>query len=100
MTELRLEALVPEMEFGTVVRWLKQEGDPVEAGEVIVEVEAEKVVQEGRAPVGGTLREIVAVEGDELRVGARARDHRGRLMAAAAQAGLLDGAAGGALPAA
>ena len=28
MTELRLEALVPEMEFGTVVRWLKQEGDP------------------------------------------------------------------------
>ncbi len=69
MMELRLEALVPEMEFGTVVRWLKQEGDPVEAGEVIVEVEAEKVVQEVSAPVGGTLREIVGVEGDELRVG-------------------------------
>jgi pyruvate/2-oxoglutarate dehydrogenase complex dihydrolipoamide acyltransferase (E2) component len=69
MMELRLEALVPEMEFGTVVRWLKQEGDPVEAGEVIVEVEAEKVVQEVSAPAGGTLREIVGVEGDELRVG-------------------------------
>jgi len=69
MMELRLEALVPEMEFGTVVRWLKQEGDAVEAGEVILEVEAEKVVQEVSAPAGGTLREIVGVEGDELRVG-------------------------------
>jgi 2-oxoglutarate dehydrogenase E2 component (dihydrolipoamide succinyltransferase) len=69
MTELRLEPLVPEMEFGTVVRWLKQEGDDVQAGEVVVEVEAEKVVQEVSAPVSGTLREIVGVEGDELRVG-------------------------------
>jgi pyruvate/2-oxoglutarate dehydrogenase complex dihydrolipoamide acyltransferase (E2) component len=68
--ELKLEALAPEMEFGTVVRWLKAEGDLVVAGEPIVEVEAEKVVQEVMAPASGTLREIVGVEGDELRVGA------------------------------
>ena len=42
---------------------------PSQAGEVIVEVEAEKVVQEVSAPASGTLREIVGVEGDELRVG-------------------------------
>jgi 2-oxoglutarate dehydrogenase E2 component (dihydrolipoamide succinyltransferase) len=68
--ELRLEALAPEMEFATVIRWLKAEGDAVEAGEPIVEVEAEKVAQEIAAPAAGVLREIVGVEGDELRVGA------------------------------
>jgi pyruvate/2-oxoglutarate dehydrogenase complex dihydrolipoamide acyltransferase (E2) component len=48
---------------------LKREGDRVEAGEVVVEVEAEKVTQEIEAPVSGVLRSIVAVDGDEIRVG-------------------------------
>ena len=39
------------------------------AGEVIVEVEAEKVTQEVEAPVDGVLESILAVEGDEIRVG-------------------------------
>lgn len=48
---------------------MKREGDRVEAGEVVVEVEAEKVTQEIEAPVSGVLRSIVAVDGDEIRVG-------------------------------
>jgi 2-oxoglutarate dehydrogenase E2 component (dihydrolipoamide succinyltransferase) len=41
----------------------------VEAGEVVVEIEAEKVTQEVEAPVAGVLSSILAVDGDELRVG-------------------------------
>jgi len=68
--ELTLQALTEEMEYGTIARWLKAAGDPVTAGEVIVEVEAEKVTTEVEAPVTGVLERIVAVEGDEIRVGA------------------------------
>jgi pyruvate/2-oxoglutarate dehydrogenase complex dihydrolipoamide acyltransferase (E2) component len=70
MVELKLQALSDEMEYGTISRWLKAEGDPVRAGEVVVEVEAEKVTNELEAPVTGVLERIVAVEGDEIRVGA------------------------------
>ena len=68
--ELRLERLGAEMEFATVVTWLKAEGDPVAAGEAIAEVEVEKITQELTSPVDGTLQEIVAVVGDEIPVDA------------------------------
>ena len=68
--EVRLERLSEEMEFGTVSRWLKNEGDFVVAGEPIVEIEAEKVTVEVVAPVDGVLTSILAVQGDELRVDA------------------------------
>jgi pyruvate/2-oxoglutarate dehydrogenase complex dihydrolipoamide acyltransferase (E2) component len=68
--ELRLERLGAEMEFATVVTWLKAEGDPVAAGEPIAEVEVEKITQELTSPVDGVLREIVAVVGDEIPVDA------------------------------
>ena len=68
--ELKLEPISEEMEYGTIARWLKSEGDVVTPGEVIVEVEAEKVIQEVEAPVAGVLESILAVEGDEIRVGA------------------------------
>jgi pyruvate/2-oxoglutarate dehydrogenase complex dihydrolipoamide acyltransferase (E2) component len=68
--ELKLEPISEEMEYGTIARWLKTEGDAVTRGEVIVEIDAEKVVQEVEAPVAGVLESILAVEGDEIRVGA------------------------------
>jgi pyruvate/2-oxoglutarate dehydrogenase complex dihydrolipoamide acyltransferase (E2) component len=68
--ELKLHALSDEMEYGTIARWLKGEGDSVTAGEVVVEVEADKVTNELEAPVTGVLERIVAAEGDEIRVGA------------------------------
>ena len=66
--ELRLERLGAEMEFATVVTWLKAEGDPIVAGEPIAEVEVEKITQELTSPVDGVLQEIVAVVGDEIPV--------------------------------
>lgn len=68
--ELKLEPTSEEVEYATVTRWLKQEGERVAAGEVIVEVEAEKASQEISAPADGVLESILAVEGDEIRVGA------------------------------
>ena len=67
--ELKLAQLAAEMEYGTVLRWLKRDGDTVAEGEPLVEVEAEKANHELEAPVAGRL-EIVAQEGDEIKVGA------------------------------
>jgi pyruvate dehydrogenase E2 component (dihydrolipoamide acetyltransferase) len=67
--ELKLAQLATEMEYGTVLRWLKRDGERVAEGEPLVEVEAEKANHELEAPVSGWL-EIVAQEGDELKVGA------------------------------
>ena len=69
MHEFTLQQIVPELEYATVMRWLKREGDAVVAGEPIVEVEAEKANQELEAPVSGVIESIVAVEGDEVKVG-------------------------------
>jgi pyruvate/2-oxoglutarate dehydrogenase complex dihydrolipoamide acyltransferase (E2) component len=68
--ELKLPSLAAEMEYGTVLRWLKQEGDAVAAGESVVEVEAEKANHELESPVAGRIEELVAAEGDEVKVGA------------------------------
>jgi pyruvate/2-oxoglutarate dehydrogenase complex dihydrolipoamide acyltransferase (E2) component len=68
--ELKLEQLAAEMEYGTVLRWLKREGDDIAQGEPIVEVEAEKANHELEAPVSGRLQSILAEEGDEIKVGA------------------------------
>jgi pyruvate/2-oxoglutarate dehydrogenase complex dihydrolipoamide acyltransferase (E2) component len=62
--------LAAEMEYGTVLRWLKAEGEPVTEGEPLVEVEAEKVNHELESPVSGRIASILAAEGDEIKVGA------------------------------
>jgi pyruvate/2-oxoglutarate dehydrogenase complex dihydrolipoamide acyltransferase (E2) component len=68
--ELKLPAVSADMEYGTVVRWLKAEGDRVAQDEPVVEVEADKVTVEVESPAAGTLTSIVAAEGDEMKVGA------------------------------
>ena len=68
--ELKLEQLAAEMEYGTVLRWLKREGDSVAEGEPVVEVEAEKANHELQSPVSGRIASILAEEGDEIKVGA------------------------------
>src|SRR6266700_2072997 len=52
------------MESGTIVRWLKSEGDTVEKGEPIYELDTEKVTQEVEADVGGVLLKILVPEGE------------------------------------
>jgi pyruvate/2-oxoglutarate dehydrogenase complex dihydrolipoamide acyltransferase (E2) component len=53
---------------GTVARWLKAVGDRVEEGDVLVEVETAKALQEVVAPVSGTIREILVREGETTSV--------------------------------
>ncbi len=51
------------IEEGTVVRWLKAVGETVAKGELIVEIETAKALQEVIAPVGGTLKAILVPVG-------------------------------------
>jgi pyruvate/2-oxoglutarate dehydrogenase complex dihydrolipoamide acyltransferase (E2) component len=67
--EFKLEQIAPEMEYGTVLRWLKREGDWVAQGDPIIEVEAEKANHEIESPVSGRIDSILAEEGDEVKVG-------------------------------
>ena len=70
-TELTLPRLGQGMESGTIVRWLKSEGDKVEKGEPLYELDTEKVTQEVEADASGVLLKIFAGEGDEVPVGKR-----------------------------
>ena len=58
-----------DMREGTVVRWIKQEGDPVAPNEVIAEIETDKAVVEFKPTTGGVLRRIIAGEGQAIPVG-------------------------------
>src|SRR2546426_4821423 len=70
-TEIKLPRLGQGMEAGTIVRWLKQEGDQVEKGEPLYELDTDKVTQEVEADASGTLLKILAKEGEEIEVGKR-----------------------------
>jgi len=70
-TELTLPRLGQGMEAGTIVRWLKSEGDQVEKGEPLYELDTEKVTQEVEADASGVLLKILAGEGEEIEVGKR-----------------------------
>jgi pyruvate dehydrogenase E2 component (dihydrolipoamide acetyltransferase) len=63
-TEIKLPRLGQGMESGTVVRWLKQEGERVEKGEPLYEVDTEKVTQEVEADASGVLLRISVQEGE------------------------------------
>lgn len=52
------------MKEGKVARWLKGEGDPVEAGEPLFEVETDKITNSVEAPASGVLAKIIVPEGD------------------------------------
>jgi pyruvate dehydrogenase E2 component (dihydrolipoamide acetyltransferase) len=57
------------MESGVIVKWLKSEGDQVEKGDPLYELDTEKVTQEVEADASGVLLKILANEGDEIEVG-------------------------------
>ncbi len=64
-----MEALSPTMEEGQIVRWLKAEGDPVEQGDILAEIETDKATMELVARGSGVLRAILAGEGTAAPVG-------------------------------
>ena len=68
-SELTLPRLGQGMESGTIVRWLKSEGERVERGEALYELDTEKVTQEVDADASGVLLKILAGEGEEIEVG-------------------------------
>lgn len=53
---------------GTIVQWLKAEGDMVAAGEPVVEIETAKATQAVEAPVGGRLSKILVGPGESVPV--------------------------------
>ena len=58
------------MEEGKILRWIKHEGDAVQKGEALAEIETEKVNIEAEAFASGVLRKILAQEGETVPVGA------------------------------
>src|SRR3954453_15784502 len=67
-TEIKLPPLGRGMESGTIVKWLKSEGDPVEKGEPLYELDTDKVTQEVEADASGVLLKI-AISGGGVEVG-------------------------------
>jgi pyruvate dehydrogenase E2 component (dihydrolipoamide acetyltransferase) len=67
-TEVKLPRLGQGMESGTIVKWLKSEGDQVEKGEPLYELDTDKVTQEVEADASGVLLKIAIAEG-EVEVG-------------------------------
>jgi pyruvate dehydrogenase E2 component (dihydrolipoamide acetyltransferase) len=63
-TEVILPRLGQGMESGTIVRWLKSEGEPVEKGEPLFELDTDKVTQEVEAEAAGVLLRIAIAEGE------------------------------------
>ncbi len=68
-TPVIMPALGMAQDTGRIVRWLKEEGASVQAGEPIMEIETDKVNVEIEAPVSGTLVRIQAPAGSEVPVG-------------------------------
>jgi pyruvate dehydrogenase E1 component beta subunit len=64
-TQILMPALSPTMTEGKLARWLKKEGEPVKAGDVIAEIETDKATMEVEAVDEGTLTRILVPEGTE-----------------------------------
>jgi pyruvate dehydrogenase E2 component (dihydrolipoamide acetyltransferase) len=87
-TETAIDVVMPQMGVsvaeGTVTRWLKQEGEHVEADEPLLEISTDKVDTEVPSPASGTLTQILVQEGQTVEVGTKLAQ--------------IGGAAGGAQP--
>ena len=68
-SEVKLPRLGQGMEAGTIVKWLKAEGDRVEKGEPLYELDTDKVTQEVEAEAEGVLLQVVAEQGEEYPAG-------------------------------
>jgi pyruvate dehydrogenase E1 component beta subunit len=64
-TEVLMPALSPTMTEGKIARWLKNEGEPVQAGDVLAEIETDKATMEVEAIDEGVLARIVIPEGTD-----------------------------------
>jgi pyruvate dehydrogenase E2 component (dihydrolipoamide acetyltransferase) len=68
--ELKMPALSPTMEEGTLAKWLVKEGDTVASGDILAEIETDKATMEFEAVDEGTIAKILVAEGsDGVKVG-------------------------------
>ena len=65
---VNMPKLSPEMESGVLCAWLKDEGDAVEVGDALFEIETDKVVNQIEATEAGTLKKQLFEEGDTVPV--------------------------------
>jgi len=69
--ELKMPALSPTMEEGTLAKWMVKEGDSVSSGDLLAEIETDKATMEFEAVDEGTISKILVPEGSEgVKVGA------------------------------
>ncbi|HEX9072236.1 MAG TPA: biotin/lipoyl-containing protein, partial [Pseudolabrys sp.] len=68
-TDVIMPALGVAQEKGTLINWLKAEGQSVTKGEPLMEVETDKATVEIEAPASGILTNVIASPGDEIPVG-------------------------------
>src|SRR5919205_2629795 len=74
-TETAVDVVMPQMGVsvseGTITKWLKQEGEQVEADEPLLEISTDKVDTEVPSPGAGTLTQILVQEGETVDVGTK-----------------------------
>ena len=84
MTEIKLPAMSPTMEEGTLAKWLVKEGDTVKPGDVLAEIETDKATMELEADEGGVVEKLHVKDGsDGVKVGTLIATIRGEDEAAA-----------------
>ena len=74
-TDTAVDVVMPQMGVsvseGTITRWLKQEGEHIEADEVLLEISTDKVDTEVPSPASGTVTQILVQEGETVDVGTK-----------------------------
>src|SRR3954463_5515833 len=63
--ELKMPALSPTMEEGTLAKWLVKEGDEVKSGDILAEIETDKATMEFEAVDEGRIAKILVAEGTD-----------------------------------
>src|SRR5438445_6801961 len=69
VTKVVMPKLSEAMESGKIIKWLKKEGDRIQGGDILAEVETDKADREMEASGGGFLRKILAPAGETVPVG-------------------------------
>jgi len=69
MTDVKLPFLAEAVEKATITYWHREIGDTVKEGEDLVELVTDKATFNLPSPVSGILKEVLAAEGEEVKVG-------------------------------
>src|SRR3954451_214041 len=74
-TGTAVDVVMPQMGVsvseGTITRWLKQEGETIEADETLLEISTDKVDTEVPSPATGVVQQILVAEGETVEVGTK-----------------------------